>query len=255
MKSENMGPLWPEGYGRFVLESVDSTLSEATRVAPELAGSAWILAHAQTAARGRRGRAWSMPAGNFAATLILATSEPLGQAALRSFVMSLALREAFVATTGFAGAFALKWPNDVLLRGGKVAGILLETIQTRGRLSHLAIGVGVNLIAAPEAGTLEAGALRPVAVSSQLGVRLTPEVFLEQLAASYARFEEQFTTYGFAPIRTAWLSHAARLGAEITARTSRDVHRGIFADVDGLGQLVLETTGGRLTIPAGDVYF
>ncbi|WP_299280425.1 biotin--[acetyl-CoA-carboxylase] ligase [uncultured Tateyamaria sp.] len=246
---------WPEGYGRTVLAEVDSTLTEAARRAADLAGPEWILGLNQTAARGRRGRAWAMPAGNFAATLVLPMREAPGDAALRSFVISLALHDAFVAATGRGDAFALKWPNDVLLRDGKVAGILLESISTGAAVTHLAIGVGVNLIAAPGADQVEEGAVRPVALKSELGVSIAPEAFLNLLAQSYARYEAQFTTYGFAPIRTAWLARAARLGQAITARTTRETHQGTFADVDADGQLVLETPKGRVRIPAGDVYF
>ncbi|MEL6417973.1 MAG: biotin--[acetyl-CoA-carboxylase] ligase, partial [Pseudomonadota bacterium] len=135
-------PTWPAGYGQRVLASVDSTLDEAARIAPTLSGPQWILALHQTAARGRRGRAWAMSAGNFAATLVLPITEAPAQAALRSFVAALALREALLAVTGRDDAFALKWPNDVLLRGGKVAGILLESVGSGKSVSHLAIGIG-----------------------------------------------------------------------------------------------------------------
>ena len=246
---------WPSGYGRRVLVTVDSTLSEAARIASTLAGPEWLLALEQTAARGRRGRAWAMPAGNFAATLVMPMADAPGQAALRSFVMSLALRDAFVAATGREDAFQLKWPNDVLLRGGKVAGILLESVGQRRGVSHLAIGVGVNLAAAPDVSEVEEGAVPPVAVKTSLGTVILPEDFLDLLAGAFARYEEQFRTYGFAPIRTVWLAHAARRGEVITARTTRDTFVGTFADVDGDGQLVLETAKGPVTIPAGDVYF
>ncbi|GGX57219.1 biotin--[acetyl-CoA-carboxylase] ligase [Tateyamaria omphalii] len=246
---------WPAGYGRRVLSSVDSTLSEAARIAPDLAGPEWLLALEQTAARGRRGRAWAMPVGNFAGTLVLPLDEAPGQAALRSFVMSLALRDAFVAATGREDVFALKWPNDVLLRGGKVAGILLESVGRGARVTHLAIGVGVNLAAAPDASQVEEGALLPVALKSTLGTDISPESFLDLLATAYARYEDQFRTYGFDPIRTAWRTHAAKMGEVITARTTRDTYVGTFVDVDGDGQLVLETAKGRITIPAGDVFF
>ncbi|WP_299741982.1 biotin--[acetyl-CoA-carboxylase] ligase [uncultured Tateyamaria sp.] len=246
---------WPSGYGRRVLPSVDSTLSESARIASDLAGPEWLLALEQTAARGRRGRTWAMPAGNFAGTLVLPLDEAPGQAALRSFVMSLALRDAFVAATGREDVFALKWPNDVLLRGGKVAGILLESVGSGARVTHLAIGVGVNLAAAPDASQVEEGALPPVALKPTLGADISPESFLDLLAAAYARYEDQFRTYGFDPIRTAWRAHAAKMGEVITARTTRDTHVGTFMDVDRDGQLVLETAKGRITIPAGDVYF
>jgi BirA family biotin operon repressor/biotin-[acetyl-CoA-carboxylase] ligase len=132
--------------------------------------------------------------------------------ALRSFVASLALYDALVATTGRAEGFALKWPNDVLLNGGKLAGILLESAGSGAGLSHFAIGIGVNLREAPEGSAVEPGALRPVSLLSETGVAITPEAFLDLLAPAYARAEAQFVTYGFEPIRHAWLARAARLG-------------------------------------------
>jgi BirA family biotin operon repressor/biotin-[acetyl-CoA-carboxylase] ligase len=241
---------WPSGYDRHVFDVLDSTLSEAARMAPMLAGPAWILALEQTAARGRRGRAWTTPRGNFAGTLIMERREAPGVAALRSFVTSLALYRTFVAVTGQPDAFALKWPNDVLLQGGKVAGILLESIG-----AHLVIGIGVNLAHAPGREAVEARALTPVSVAGALGVDVEPEVFLDVLAQEYASLEEQFVTYGFAPIRTAWLSHAARLGEVITARTMRDETIGTFEDVDESGNLILTTAQGRVAITAADVFF
>lgn len=246
---------WPNGYGRRVLASIDSTLSEASRITAQISGPEWILALDQTAARGRRGRAWSMPKGNFAATLIIPLQEAPAHAALRSFVAALALRDAFVGVTGQESAFKLKWPNDVLLRGGKVAGILLESAGSGGKLTHLSIGIGINLSAAPGLSEVEDGAVPPVALQSSLGVQITPEAFLDILAQSYARYEDQFREYGFAPIRTAWMTHAARLGEVITARTAREEWHGTFREVDATGQLVLETAQGRVAIPAADVYF
>ncbi len=247
---EKQGASWPDGYGRLVFESIDSTLSEAARRAPDLTGPLWILAEEQTAARGRRGRSWATPKGNFAGTLIMRRAEAPGVAALRSFVASLALRRAFVRVTGDEGPFALKWPNDVLLNGGKVAGILLETIG-----DHLAIGIGVNLAHAPGVDQVEAGALRPVSVIGETGISVSPAAFLDALASEYAELETQFLTFGFAPIRNAWLAHAARLGEEIVARTMRDETRGVFEDVDENGSLILRTPKGRVPITAADVFF
>jgi len=244
---------WPEGTARIVLPEVDSTLNEAVRRFDSLRSPAWILALNQTAARGRRGRVWTHPAGNFAATLVLPGPLAPASAALRSFVASLALHDAFAAATGRAGSFALKWPNDVLLNGGKVAGMLLETIGPRG--TALSIGIGVNLAQAPGADQVEAGALRPVSLLSETGASVSPAEFLDLLAPAYARYEAQFVTYGFAPIRSAWLARAARLGEQITARLPAEEVTGRFDTVDEQGQLVLSTPQGLRRIAAADVFF
>lgn len=250
-----MKAVWPEGYGREIFAELDSTNAQAARMAETLSGPTWILALNQTTSRGRRGRAWAFPKGNFAATLLMHPEEAAAQAALRSFVASLALHDACVAVTGRAEGFALKWPNDVLLNGGKLAGILLESSGTGGQLSHLAVGIGVNLLAAPHAGEVEDGALRPVALLSETGIDIAPEAFLTFLACAYAAREAVFRAQGFVPIRRAWLDRAARLGTVITARTSCDVMTGTFETVDEAGNLVLSTAKARHAIPAADVFF
>ena len=243
---------WPAGYGRRVLAQVDSTNAEAARVADTLSGPEWICALDQTAARGRRGRAWASPAGNFAASLVLRPGDGPEALALRSFVASLALHDALSGLTNLDRGWALKWPNDVLLNGGKLAGILLEGVPPQGTL---VIGIGVNLIAAAPSESVEPGALQPVSLLGETGVRVTPEALLDALASAYAQWEDRFATFGFAPIRAAWLARAARLGETITARTTRETHVGRFDTVDDSGQLVLNTSNGRITIAAADVFF
>lgn len=246
---------WPEGVARHVLDTVDSTNAFAARLAPDLSGPAWIMAGLQTAGRGRRGRAWSSPRGNFSATLILRPTERPEIVALRSFAAALALRDACVALTGLPDSFTLKWPNDVLLNGGKLAGILLESLGQGAQVQHLAIGIGVNLIAAPDPALVEPGALRPVSLLAETGLRITPGALLDALAPAYARWEQVFTTQGFAPLRSAWLAHAARLGEPIRARTGQTTRDGIFETVDATGALVMMTAEGRVAIPAAEVFF
>ena len=246
---------WPEGYARVVLDEVDSTNTEAARIAASLSAPTWLLARRQTAAHGRRGRPWASPPGNFAATLAMRPEGPPERAALRSFVAALAVHDALLAATGRAEALALKWPNDVLLNGGKVAGILLESAGAGRGVSWLAIGFGVNLAAAPAASEVEPGATRPVSLLAETGVGVAPEAFLDLLAPAFARWEDQLATFGFAPIRNAWLARAARRGETVTARTGSETHEGRFETLDDSGALVLETARGRLAIPAADVYF
>jgi BirA family biotin operon repressor/biotin-[acetyl-CoA-carboxylase] ligase len=243
------------GTGRVVLPRVDSTNAEAARLAPTLTGPCWILAGEQTGGRGRRGRAWASPPGNFHATLVLKPQEDAATVALRSFAAALALREALVALTGLPGAFTLKWPNDVLCNGGKLAGILLESAGAGNRVAHLSIGIGVNLIAAPDPALLDPDALRPVTLHQETGHRIAPETLLDALAPAYAAWEHRFTTEGFAPLRAAWLAQAANLGAPIRARTGADTRHGTFETIDPTGALVLRTDKGRETIPAAEVFF
>ena len=175
--------------------------------------------------------------------------------ALRSFAAALALRDAFVALTGLAEAFTLKWPNDVLLNGGKVAGILLESATLGEGVRHLVIGLGVNLIAAPDQSAVEPGAVPAVTLLGETGMRVMPEAFLDVLAPAYARREASFLRDGFAPLRQDWLDHAARLGQMIRARTGQHDRHGRFETVDSSGALILGTSDGPVAIPAAEVFF
>lgn len=240
--------------GRIVLPRVDSTMAEAARRAPELSGTTWIMAAEQTEGRGRQGRPWASAPGNFAATLAMwpdtAADGGPARAALRSFVAALALYDAMAGLTGQRRPFALKWPNDVLLNGGKVAGILLETAPG----GALLVGVGVNLAAAPEPADLEPGALRPVALAAETGVEVSPAAFLDALAPAFAFWEGRLAEEGFAPVRAAWLDRAARLGEPIRARTGREELHGTFETVDESGHLVVATASGRRAVAAAEVF-
>lgn len=246
---------WPQGVGRLILEQTDSTNAEAMRLGASLAGPAWIMTHRQDAGRGRRGRGWSMPAGNFAATLALRPQGAPAEVSLYSFVAALALHEALATACGPAARLAIKWPNDVLLNGGKVAGILLESAGQGREVALLAVGIGVNLAAAPDPDALESGAVPPVSVLGETGHAVAPDEFLGLLAPAFARWQQQLVTFGFGPIRTAWTARAARLGQTITARTGSATRTGRFEGIDETGALVLTTAAGREVIPAADVFF
>lgn len=243
------------------METIDSTNAEAMRRAPDLTGPCWFMAHAQTAGRGRRARAWASPRGNLYATLLLHPTEPPQTVALRSFVAALALRDALLGIGVPPGDLALKWPNDVLLDGGKVAGILLEsqttasTLPGGARISALAIGIGVNLIGHPEAAAVELGAVPPVSVLSKTGLRVEAAAFLSALAHAYDHWEQVFAIQGFAPIRAEWLANAARLGTTIRARTGTQDRTGVFETIDAEGNLILRMPEGVVAIPAAEVFF
>lgn len=251
MQNEGAGRVnshWPEGYGRLLLDEVDSTNAEALRRMPELAGPLWILARRQKAGRGRRGRAWADPPGNFAASLAMPSADAPARLAQRSFLAALALAEALEGLCALEGAFALKWPNDVLIEGGKLSGILLESAP-----GGLALGVGVNLRTAPSP---EPGAAHaPVSLRAATGFDIGAETLLDALAARYAEWESRFAVQGFAPARRAFLARVTRLGEQVVARTPREAYSGTFETIDDSGALVLATERGRLVLPAADIFF
>lgn len=246
-------PTWPGTHELISLGTVGSTLDEARARAGTFRGPAWITARAQTRARGRRGRAWASPPGNLATTLVLPDPGPPERAAQRSFIAALAVRDAACALGAPGADLALKWPNDVLLSGGKLAGILLEGLEG----GALAIGIGVNLTHVPPLEALEPGALAPARLADALpgAEPASPERFLAHLAPAFARHEATFETLGFGPIRTAWLAHAAGLGAPVTARLPNEEIRGIFETMDEGGRIVLSTAHGPRAIAAGDIFF
>ena len=238
---------------RHVLPRSPSTNAEALRLATQLDGKAWVITHDQYQGRGRRGRTWAMPPGNFAGSLALRPQGDASQAALYSFVAALALYDALGVACGPSARLALKWPNDVLLNGGKVAGILLESLGQGGHVAALAIGIGVNLAAAPPA---EPGAaFAPVSLREETAISIPPEEFLDILAPAFAHWQARFLTEGFAPLRTAYLARAARLGETIIARTGTAEWTGRFEGIDEGGSLILTTAAGRQSIPAADVFF
>ncbi|WP_111431708.1 biotin--[acetyl-CoA-carboxylase] ligase [Rhodobacteraceae bacterium DSL-40] len=248
---------WPASVGRSVHEALDSTNAEALRrIAGGETGPFWILAGRQTMGRGRRGRGWSSLPGNFYASYAFTPPGGPAEAALRSFTAALALHDALVDATGRPQLFALKWPNDVLLSGHKLAGILLETgAGPRHAPVALVIGIGVNLAASPDAAALEAGAVPPISLAEATGISVPPAEFLDLLAPRFEHWEARLRREGFGPIRAAWLARAARIGEEVTARLPGREIRGIFRSLDESGAILLDTASGRVALPAAEIFF
>ena len=236
------------------LEEVDSTNAEARRRAEAGdAGPLWITARRQTAGRGRRGRAWETGAGDLAATLLTTTARPPVEAAELAFVTALAVADLALAQVPDA-LVRLKWPNDVLVAGAKVSGILIESgSRADGRL-WLAIGVGVNLKTAPRDTERPATALADH-LRAELHAPLSPEEALDLLARAFEGWLTLWEHQGFAPIRAAWAARAA-LGRPCVARLDRETIEGVAEALEDDGALRLRLAdGGVRRITAGDVFF
>ena len=227
-------------------------MAEAARRSADIVKPTWIIAKDQTQARGRRGRAWVHPKGNLAVTLIYRPQCTPVQAAQRSFLAAVALH-ATLALYVDSGRLKNKWPNDVLLNGGKVAGILLESSGQGGAIDWLSIGIGANLSQVPT--DVQDAAFPPVSLASESGYDIPAAEFVLYLAEAFAAQEDRLATFGFDRIRTDWLTHAARLGQEITAVTPNESVTGTFDTIDHDGNLVLTTVKGRRVISAADIHF
>lgn len=243
---------WPGGYALLELDEIDSTNEEARRRAKAGEGrSLWIAAARQSAGRGRRGNAWQSAQGNLFATLLLRPEKPARECAQLSFVAALAVSDMLARLAPHAD-FSLKWPNDVLASGRKIAGILLESESgADGMAAWLAVGIGVNLVVFPEDTEFPAISLTALGAATP-----APKDALLHLAARFAKWYEVWRTAGFAPVREAWLARASGLGARIRVRLANEEIAGVFQGIDDSGALLLGLPGGGVrAIAAGEVFF
>jgi BirA family biotin operon repressor/biotin-[acetyl-CoA-carboxylase] ligase len=236
-------------------DELDSTNAEARRLAEAgERGPLWIAARRQTQGRGRRGRAWSTVEGNLAATLLASTDLEPAVAAQLSFVAAFAVRELASAYVPEA-LIRFKWPNDLLLGGEKLSGILIES----GKRPHgdlwLAMGMGVNLASAPKGVEFPATCLASHLKDGVLAPP-TPDAALQTLAATLHRLVRQWLGSGFSSFREAWLEGAAGIGGPCTARLGDGPISGTAEGLDQDGALLLRLASGELKrITAGDVFF
>jgi len=238
----NAAPVLPDGWRLVALQSVGSTNDEAAHLADAGAPEGTLVwAREQTGGRGRRGRAWASPIGNLYSSTILRPGCPAARAAELGFVAALAVAD--MVPTG--RDVRVKWPNDVMVDGGKVAGILPESsIGRDGLAEHVVMGIGVNVGFAPNLPEMR----YPGAC---LGG--TVEAALERLAAALARRVADWRRDGFDAVRAEWLTRAGPLGVEIDVRLGEELVRGRFAGMDREGALLLDTVGGPRRIVAGEL--
>ena len=240
----------PAGFGLIAFDEIDSTMNEARRRAEAgEAGPLWIQARRQSAGRGRRGRVWRSGEGNLLCTLLLRPGCAPGEGARLSFLAAVALIEALDPFADPA-ALTLKWPNDVLLRGRKLAGILLESESAPdGGLAWLSIGIGVNLAEHPTETEYPATSLPAEGFNTA-----DPGAVLERLAFRMAVWLDTWRGSGFAPVRAAWLARAHRMGEAVRVRLASECLEGSFAGLDDQGCLMLNAATGLRRISAGDVF-
>ncbi len=232
-------------------DRVDSTSTVARAMAE--AGTAHgtvVWAREQSAGRGRLSRQWSSPPGNLYLSVVLRPAVAAARVAEMGFACALAVAETAEAFLPHGPAARLKWPNDVLLDGAKIAGILLEGQFSAQSLAYVVAGIGINVASSPDSPTYQTISLRALGSGE-----IEPGEVLKVLLTRLSVWLETWTEVGFAPVRAVWMDRAARLGKTITVRIGNEPVEGLFDGIDDTGALLLRTAGGIRRITAGEVAF
>jgi BirA family transcriptional regulator, biotin operon repressor / biotin---[acetyl-CoA-carboxylase] ligase len=244
-------PRLPADYRLVYYDTVGSTNDEAKRLARTGATAGTVVwALQQTAGRGRRGRRWLSPAGNLYASFVVRPECPAARAAQLGFVAALAVGDALRDAMPRRACINYKWPNDVVVDGQKIAGVLIESEAGAGGVpAFVVVGIGINLASAPSDTEIPA-----TCVAAFAGATPGPDGMLERLAARFDAWLKRWQVTGFAAIRDAWLAAAASLGLPIRVRLDGTELHGRFRDIDGDGVLLLETADGPRRISVGDIF-
>jgi BirA family biotin operon repressor/biotin-[acetyl-CoA-carboxylase] ligase len=231
------------------LGAIDSTNEEARRRAlTGDAGRMWIVADEQTAGRGRRGRVWLSPSGNLHASCLMIDPCPPPVASQLGFVAGVALARA--ARDLGATDIGLKWPNDLMCRGAKCAGILVEGVGLGGGRTACVVGVGVNCAHAPE------GVGYATSCLTRAGGQAVDSG--ELIARIVQRFGEALGAWrageAFERIRVAWLDYALGLGKQVAIQNGAGKREGVFEGIDATGRLLMRSEHGIETIETADLW-
>jgi BirA family biotin operon repressor/biotin-[acetyl-CoA-carboxylase] ligase len=254
MNSANEHPKgWPLGFTLIHRESVGSTNDEACQLARDGADDGTVVwADAQTKGRGRHGRTWVSPKGNLYCSIVLRPNKTPSEAAQLSLLTAVAMGDALSELLSETCAAQHKWPNDILVDGAKIAGILLESSggDRHRPVDWLVLGCGVNIVSHPEDTLYPATHLRVFNKSA------TAIEVLTGFAQRLSHWRDEWVENGVEAIRRAWLNRVGGLGEVITVRTATAETTGRFVGLDVDGALMLESPCGAVSrITAGDVFF
>ena len=240
----------PDGFNLVKLGIVGSTNAEAMRLAQAGApANTLVWADEQTHGRGRRGRTWASPPGNLYCSVLFYPDQPPAKTGQMAFVAALALADGIAEVAPHLGV-EIKWPNDLLVGGRKIAGILLEGNASGEPLRRsLVVGMGVNVATCPQV----SGGLRATSLAKE-GAEVSTAAVLSAAAAGLARWIGVWEAHGFDPVRTEWISRAAGIGRKIEVHAGDDSVSGTFRTIDEFGAMIVSTENGARAIGAVDVF-
>lgn len=229
---------------------LDSTIDEAkSRLSQGNAEGSVIVAYRQPKGRGRRGRQWEDLPGNLYMTYITSLNCSPSAALQLSFVTCVAAGEALRPFISSENTLRYKWPNDLLLNGKKVGGILVEVLSVPDREEVTClISCGLNLMTHPTS-----TAPYPTTSFQQEQMHLSLEETLQEIVTSLESHIRLWREKGFSPIRTLWMAWASGLDQEISFDLSGKLQLGIFEGIDAEGGLLLRTSVGVKKFTTGEI--
>ncbi len=237
---------WPVQW----YDELDSTNAEAKRRASTGEfGPCWIAARKQINGKGRLGRPWQAPEGNLSATALFPFDGSFDQISKLSFLAGLAIYDAALLEGVPASKLQLKWPNDVRCERHKFSGVLIETGQVSKDLSWVALGVGVNILRAPDID-------QPTVCLKDLSANaiVNADNFLDRLKVTFGNRLHSLIKFGFEPIRQDWLANAEGYNHSISVKDSQSTMTGIMRGINETGALMLEMGDGTIKlVTTGDV--
>lgn len=228
-------------------DELESTNSHALQLANsrQIFEREVILADAQKKGRGRMERLWSSPVGNLYFSLVLCPKISAAEVSQISFVAIVALQR--VVSRALQNVVEVKWPNDLLIDGKKVAGLLLESKISGNDCEFVIVGIGVNIASNPLNTIFPAGCLK------DFGVNILPQDLLKFFLDEFEKIYQSWGDFGFGGVRKLWLKNAYRLGKEIGVKIDEEELRGVFEDFDLEGNLVLRCGEKLAKISTADV--
>lgn len=238
----------PEGWSFFSYQQIDSTNETVKKIMKTTDNRKIVVqSDVQTKGKGRRGREWISPEGNLYVSLGLRISE-ISRLGEFSFLTAVALADALSGLSPQIKA-ECKWPNDILVKGRKISGILLETDGNKG-IEFLVIGLGVNLVPLSQEKLLY-----PITSLQEEGLSISKERMLSAFLERFEGWMKRRKDEGFSAVVSAWCKRAYGIGRHITVNLpDRQLH-GIFSGIDKEGTLLLNMGGKEYRITAGDVFF
>lgn len=245
---------WRNIFDFKLYEELDSTNNEAKRYIanPPSSSHTIICARKQTSGRGKYGNSWVSQEGNLFCSIIIPNTKELSEMSQLSFVTSCALEKtigSIIKENNLEQKIELKWPNDVLLEGKKISGILLET--TGSRSEYLIIGIGINLLYSPELPDILTTNLKSEGIK-----QLDYSVVIDKLITNFVEYYHNWLETGFLGIREYWLKKAYNLGKNTVIKLPNSIIKGKFIDIDLTGQMMIKLDTGQIKpISSGDVFF